>query len=84
MSNKQELNDEEKIDLVVQLAKSNMIKFRINEFFEIEIIPTGFDWKHWWFLLQTWNIDQKDIELFHQVVERLNKGNFLAKHIKTE
>lgn len=85
MSTNHSLNDQEKINNVIQLIKRNMITLRINCLHEVELVPKGmFDWENIWYLFGEWDISENDIQLFNQLLVELHRnGIVLAKHIET-
>lgn len=63
------LTDEEKINLIEELAQADMISFQRNILGEMEIMPIGFSRDSWyWLLNEKYDLDEKSIPLMDQLI----------------
>ena len=63
------LTDEEKINLIEELAQADMISFQRNILGEMEIMPIGFSRDSWyWLLNEKYDLDEKSIPLMNQLI----------------
>lgn len=80
------LTDQEKIELVTQLAQAGIVKFQTNCLNEMEIIPNHMNKEeYYWLLNENYDITEKDVDLFQQCLVHMHKkGIHNAKHEPTE